>query len=287
LHRLLNWSDKGDAGDKKDENDKNGDAANGKNGDGDGNGGDDEDDDEDGMLNSDRPDFTEGSAVIGRKRLQIESGYTYTQAIGGDRGHNSHDFPELEIRYGLAERLELRLYWEGGVFDSLRDPSTGRVFRENGATDMDVGFKYALTKQDHWIPETAFISLVSAPIGSRGQSANQIDVELSYAYSWQINKKWNLAGTTGNRNTSESNDHYAKMSQSIDLTYQLSKKIAVFNEWYVLLMQRADDSRPQHYYDAGILYHVAKPVQLDWRAGTGLNAAADGFFTGCGITILR
>ena len=46
-------------------------------------------------LESDRPDFTESSATVGFRRLQIESGYTFTHAIAGDPTHDAHDLPEL------------------------------------------------------------------------------------------------------------------------------------------------------------------------------------------------
>jgi len=39
--------------------------------------------------------------------------------------------------------------------------------------------------------------------------------------------------------------------------------------------------------NAGLTYLVTPNFQLDWRAGLGLNTAADGFFTGCGFTVRR
>jgi hypothetical protein len=83
-------------------------------------------------LESDRPDFTECSSTVGYQRLQIEGGYTYTHAIAGDPTHDAHDLPELLLRYGVAERLELRLAWdEGMVFDRYTDHNSGP---ENGTS---------------------------------------------------------------------------------------------------------------------------------------------------------
>ena len=268
LHRLLNWEDKDDgAGDEKDD-DKNG------------------DDDSEDELKSDRPNFTQGSSVVPKKHLQIESGYTFTQAEGGDKGHNTHDLPELQLRYGLAERLELRLYWEGIVFNSMTDRA-GHVVTENGGTDIDLGFKYALTKQKSWRPESALIVNVSAPVGSVSQSSNQVDADISYNYSWELTKRVTLAGSTGNRNTFESNDHLSRFYQSADLEYKLTEKLSMFNEWYVLCFKDSNDNHPQHYYDGGFTYLVTPRFQLDWRAGVGLSQVSDGFFTGCGFTFLR
>ena len=69
--------------------------------------------------------------------------------------------------------------------------------------------------------------------------------------------------------------------------YKLTKKLSVFNEWYVLCPRDSDDNRPEHYYDGGFLYFVTPHCQLDWRAGVGLSETSDGFFTGCGVTFQR
>jgi hypothetical protein len=267
LHALLTWP--------KDEGDK-------ENGDG------ENSDEEEEPLESDRPDFTESSATVGYRRLQIESGYTFTQAIGGDPTHDAHDLPELLVRYGVAERLELRLAWdEGMVFDRATDRNSGRVVTENGSTDLEFGFKYALTKQDKWRPQSAIIVSVSAPVGAPSQSSRQVDTMVNYLYSWEFTKKVSLNCSTGNLWTAESCDRFSRFSQSASLEYELTKKLHIFSEWFAFLRRDSNDNRPQHYYNAGLSYLVTPNLQLDWRAGVGLNDAADGFFTGCGLVVRR
>ncbi len=239
-------------------------------------------------LESDRPDFTDSSTTVGYRRLQIESGYKYTQAIDGDPTHNAHDLPELLVRYGLAERLELRVAWdEGMVFESRRDRNTGRLVAESGSTDLDMGFKYALTQQDKWRPQSAIITAISAPVGSPELSSRQVDVLINYLYSWDFTKKLSLNCSTGSLWTAESGDHFSQFFQSASVEYELTEKLHVFNEWYVFLRRDFSDNRPQFYYDAGLTYLVTPNFQLDWEAGVGLNHAADGFFTGCGLTIRK
>jgi hypothetical protein len=239
-------------------------------------------------LESDRPDFTDSSTTVGYRRLQIESGYKYTQAIAGDLTHNAHDLPELLVRYGVAERLELRVAWdEGMLFESRRDRNTGRLVTENGSTDMDIGFKYALTQQDKWRPQSAIITAISAPVGSPELSSRQVDVQINYLYSWDFTKKLSLNCSTGSLWTAESGDHFSQLLQAASVEYELTEKLHVFNEWAVFLRRDFSDNRPQFYYDAGLTYLVTPNFQLDWEAGVGLSRAADGFFTGCGLTIRR
>jgi hypothetical protein len=265
LARLLTWPDK----DQKDEG-----------------AGDEEDKEE--PLESDRPDFTESSTTVGAKVFQIESGYTYTHGAGGDPTNNKHDLPEMLLRYGLAERLELRVAWdEGLVFDRYLDRHTGRYVTDNGLTDTEFGVKYALTKQDHWLPQTAIIAAATAPVGTFDQSSRQVDARVDYCYSWELTKKLNLACSTENVWTAESGDHFSYFAQSASLEYELTKRFHVYNEWYVLVPHAAEDNRAQNYYDGGCTYLVTPNFQLDWRAGFGLTGAADRFFTGCGLTIRR
>jgi hypothetical protein len=238
-------------------------------------------------LESDRPDFTESSTTVGDKRLQFEGGYRYTQAKGGDPSYDAHDLPELLVRYGLAERLELRIAWdEGLVFDRFVNRA-GRVFGDCGGTDMEFGFKYALTKQKKWFPQTALIVAATAPTGGAVQSSRQVDPRINYCYSWEFTKKLSLGCSTGNRCTQGSGDHFSQFFHSTSVEYELTKKLHVFNEWFLLCYFNADDNRPQHYYDAGLTYLVTPNFQLDWSAGVGLSETSDGFFTGCGVTIRK
>jgi hypothetical protein len=246
------------------------------------------DEEKDEPLESDRPDFTDSSTTVGCQRLQIEGGYSYTQAIGGDPKHDAHDLPELLIRYGVAERLELRLAWnEGIVFDRYADRATGRVVARNGGTDLYAGFKYALSKQDQWRPQSAMVVSVSAPVGSPFQSSRQVDTLINYLYSWEFTKKLSLNFSSGNLGTAESGDRFSQFSQSASIEYELTEKLHIYNEWFALFRRDSSDNHPQHYYDAGLTYLVTPNFQLDWRAGLGLNEASDGFFTGCGLTIRK
>lgn len=291
LAKIFTWPDK-DKDKDEDGKDKNGDKnGNGNGGDAkengaNGNGDEDEDEDED-KLESDRPNFTQGPSTVGYKRLQIESGYTYTQTVGGDIGHNTHDLPETLIRYGLAERLEFRLYWEGVVFDSVTDSASRRTTNQTGYTDMTIGFKYAISKQHKWLPAMSLIVDVSAPAGSPDQTSHEVDTEMIWSCSWELTKRLTLCSSTGNVSTREADEHFTQFSQSACLDYGLTEKLHVFNEWYVLCPKDSENDLPQHYYDGGITYLAAKNLQLDWRAGIGLSDTSDGFFTGVGLTFRR
>ena len=65
-----------------------------------------------GALESDRPDFTEGTCTIKPGRVQLESGYTYTRE---GSAKESHVFPELLLRAGFGLNTNAKdLFTRGG-----------------------------------------------------------------------------------------------------------------------------------------------------------------------------
>ena len=238
-------------------------------------------------LESDRPDFTEASTTVGYRRLQIESGYTYNHNRSNNVIEDIHDLPELLVRYGVAERLELRFAWQGIVLDHLTDRSSGQAVNVNGSSDLEFGVKYALSKQEAWRPRSAVIVAVTAPAGTPAYSSRQVDTEINYLYSWELSKHLSLNCSTGDTWTSITGDHQSRLFQSASVEYELTERLHAYSEWYALFPRDAVDNRPQHNYDGGFTYLVTPNFQLDWRAGLGLNDAAGGFFTGCGLTIRR
>ena len=78
------------------------------------------------------------------------------------------------------------------VFDRFTDRNSGRVVAQNGSTDLALGFKYAISKQDQWRPQSALQVEVSAPVGAAFQSSRQVDPFINYLYSWELTKKLSL-----------------------------------------------------------------------------------------------
>src|SRR5699024_7457534 len=76
----------------------------------------------DGWIETDRPSFTLASSTVPQGWLQLESGYTYSYSNypgwTAERW-NTHTFGELNLRWGLTNRLELRVLWGGTQFANV------------------------------------------------------------------------------------------------------------------------------------------------------------------------
>jgi hypothetical protein len=77
------------------------------------------------------------------------------------------------------------------------------------------------------------------------------------------------------------------IAQSLVLDWSLTKRLDVLTECYALTPSGAIDSAtgPQPFFDTGLTFKLTPNLQLDGRAGLGLNRHADQFFTGLGLSL--
>src|SRR5262245_60734814 len=73
-----------------------------------------------GEIETDRDSFTPATTTAGRGRLIVESAYSF---LDNRAVKETHSFPELVCRYGLTDRLELRLGWNYEVGGAGNDIS--------------------------------------------------------------------------------------------------------------------------------------------------------------------
>lgn len=237
-------------------------------------------------LATDRPDFTESSTTVGRGVVQLEFGYTYLYD-NDDVGSSvrEHSVGEPLLRVGVcAEWLELRVAW---AYLSQRARSFGAPDEFlTGGSDLYVGAKIGLTPQEEFLPEMAIIPGAWVPCGGDGLSDEEVLPSLNWCYTWEVSDAFSVAGNTqGNRAQDDSGEFFFLMSQSVALSYKLTEKIGSYVEWFAFFPNGAETARTQHFLDGGFTYLVNNNLQWDVRVGTGLNQAANDFFTGTGFVV--
>lgn len=236
-------------------------------------------------LATDRPDFTEASVTVGRGVAQLETGYTYFYNSDGGVSERTQSFGEPLLRYGiLADWLELRV----ALFPVQQRTRTGGESNTTAGTeDLYLGMKLGLTPQEKWLPEMALVPQMTVPTGSNNFTSGETLPGVNWLYGWDINDKLATGGSTQVNRTldAETNEAYAEWAQSWTVGYSLAENIGAYTEWFAFFPNAADTARTEHYFDCGLTYLVNNDVQLDIRAGWGLNDAATDFFTGVGLSI--
>jgi hypothetical protein len=253
--------------------------------------------DPDGPISTDRPTFTPANTVVPRGRLQFESGFTFNSETSPLMNSSVFDYPELALRYGLATRVEFRMFWLGPT--DVTGSSRRRGARVSGGiSDMEIGFKWQLLTGDKtrkWKPTTALITSATVPTStSSAVSSHTAEPVVNLIYGWSLTDKLTLAGSTGylglrhrattpggQRNISD----FQRFHQSLVAFYAVAERTTLFYEWYALMFTNSSDNRPTHFMDGGVLYRLSTNTQLDLRAGFGLSRRPDDFFTGAGFSV--
>jgi Putative MetA-pathway of phenol degradation len=112
------------------------------------------------QLTTDRPSQSDASTLVPPGYLQSEIGYTYTRDDTAGTTTNSHSAPNLLLRYGLLDELEIRFGWNGYF---RNNPNPGAV--QEGSGDGQVSAKLYLRQESGWLPETTLLAGTTLPFG--------------------------------------------------------------------------------------------------------------------------
>jgi len=225
-----------------------------------------------------RFDLGDRITALTRGRVQIEGGYTYTHDRAGGVSASQHVVPDMLLRVGLTERLELRIGWPGYVATGYRD-SLGS-YSVDETLDPNVGFMLDLFPQEGWRPQTALVASVPITLDGNPLSMSSVQPLSEILYCWYPGERWTVGGSTGMGLFELFGDHFLQFQQSVNVDYLLTERWATFAEWTVLVDSGSADDGCQHLLSGGVGFLWTERFQVGWRAGLGLNDRAPDFLTG-------
>jgi hypothetical protein len=243
-------------------------------------------------IETDRDAFTPTVKTAGRGRLIVESAYSF---IDNRRTADTHSFPEFLLRYGVSERLELRLGWNYEVGGSGNDISgagrsdaffRGPRLEEPGGAPVEgselerdsrvtYGLKAGVTEQDGWLPESALILFGQTPTSGQVSTTTGGVV---YVFGWEMPGEWRF--DVGNRYYSaiEEEDRFYVWAPSAVVRVPLDERCTVHAEYFGLVSHQKAEPFRNHYVSFGGSYLVTPDLEVGMRGGWGLNEdAARGF----------
>lgn len=216
-------------------------------------------------------------ASVTRGRVQIEGGYSFVSDTIGGAGATQHTVPDLLLRVGLTERLEVRVGWPGWVSTTY-----GGSLSASSSTDTlepNVGFMYDLWRQDGWVPQTAVLAAVPITLEGNPFSMSGLQPLSQMLYCWYLTDRLTAGGATGVALFRVSGDNFVQWQQSLNLDYLLTDRVGTFAEWEVLIDSGSDDDGAGHLLGGGFSLLWTDSLQVSWRAGLGLNDRAPDFLT--------
>jgi hypothetical protein len=236
-------------------------------------------------LESDRPDFTEGSSTVTAGHLQIEGGYSYVYNDNSEGRSESHTLPLLLLRAGIKDDLELRIAWEGYTNQSLRSDGQSE-FVSQGGTDFSVGIKHRMYTEEGALPDISFIAELGIPAGAKATTADEVEPALKLIWAHSLPGDFSLAGNINFSGPVEDSQRFFETAASIALAVPLNATIGTYVEYFGFYPGRdAPERSSMNFLNGGFTYGVTENLQLDVLAGFGLNDQADDFFTGLGFAL--
>jgi hypothetical protein len=239
--------------------------------------------DEERPIDPDRPHFPESATAVGKGRVVLESGYTFSEKGSA----TSQSFPEALLRVGLfADWFELRI--GQNVLDEERTGpgARGSAF---GATDLYLGVKVALVEQRGFLPAIALIPQMTVPTGSRALTADRVLPGLNVDGAWEVVEGLFNVEVLVATNQVADDIHRSHVEVATGLTGALHVTLALeaFLEWDAAYPAGSDrpGSGPRHSAVGGLVYFVSKDVAVDVRVGAGLSSRAPDLLVGAGFAV--
>lgn len=234
-------------------------------------------------IETDRDSFTPATTTAGADRLIGEAAYSF---VDNRSVAETHSYPELLLRQGVDDWLELRLGWNYEV-GGAGSPVSGNVPSDFGeeatiesAGRLLYGAKASLTEGDAWIPSSAVILQGFTPT-----SGETTDTEISatYVFGWTgpAESVWDTAIRYST--SSEDEDAFNVWAPSTVVKIPLGERWKAHAEYFGIFTQNRGDDSVQHFVSPGAHYLITPDVEVGVRVGWGLNDDAPAFFSNAGL----
>jgi len=222
-------------------------------------------------IATDRPQITNSSIVVPCGSVQLENGVQET----GNGGQRSYDLPETSVRFGIANKTELRLSAPNYFFNS----DTGAGFA-SGLGDLSMGFKQQLGPIRGF--DISLIPSLSLPTGANLISSHGYDPAVQLPWSRSLTKNWTAAGQFAVMWPTESARHNTTGQASLYFDRQLTQPWDAYVEYSGSFPQRGG---PLHTIGFGTAYKPTPHQQLDLHCNFGLSAAVPDHSIGLGYSV--
>lgn len=207
------------------------------------------------LIDADRPGLADTSTVIGRGRIQIESGLQWEPSDG----EHSFFFPTL-FRVGLSDRFEARL--EGNGFAWV--DADGE--RQSGLTPLSIGAEAVLLHLDGRRPGVGLIGRVFPAWGTGGFESNRVTGDVRLAADWAFADRLSLNPNLGIGWYEGVERNFTTVLFAVTLTYAPRPNVA----WFIDTGGQSTESEggvASAIVDAGVAYIPRQNWQFDISAG--------------------
>lgn len=238
-----------------------------------------EDEDE---IETDRDSFTLATTLVGRRRFVFESAYSF---IDNRRVAETHSLPELLLRFGLTDRIELRFgtnYEVGGagnpISANIPDDFDEEAELEEEA-NVTYGVKFQLTEQGELRPRTALVVQGFTPVAGK---SNDTHFATTLVGGWTFANEWTWDSALRYSTGSLEDDSFSVWTPSTVVKIPVGERWKAHMEYFGVFSAGRTKESVQHFFSPGVHYLITPDWELGVRVGWGLNDQSPNFFANVG-----
>ncbi|HOZ97004.1 MAG TPA: transporter [Niabella sp.] len=209
------------------------------------------------IINTDRPDQSDGVNTVPKSWVQIENGLTFGKKTF---------INNFMLRYGIAQSTEVRLLLDAG-----------RELGVQGLKPLGLSVKQRLVQQKKLLPAITLVGyLFYEKLAGKRFQGNGLPYEIKLAFENECSDQFSLGYNIGSSN------HFQTTSITLGLGYAPLDKLSTFAEYFSAFTSQ----RPEHNIDIGILFRVSTKLQLDMAGGHSIFDTDHRFFASAGVSYL-
>lgn len=163
------------------------------------------------------------------------------------------------------------------------DADSSRRARLSREYTLAYGVKIGITRQDEWVPRTAFILQGFTPTGGSTGTSTATQLVATLAAGWDLSNRWRFDAAIRYGTESEEGDHFNQWAPSAVLKVPFGEKWAAHAEYFALFTTGKEQNTSKHFFSPGLHYLVTPDLEVGFRLGWGLNTLCARFFANVGV----
>ncbi|HET8871734.1 MAG TPA: transporter [Aquabacterium sp.] len=224
-------------------------------------------------ITTDRPGLVESSTVVGEGHTQVEASVALNRETEGSPRNRTYSTPTL-IRYGISDRLELRLEADGLMQSTQWDGGVKSIDR--GTSDLSFGIKWRMPTpaEGESGPSTAWLLHVDAPTGTKPFHGQGMRPSVRYVAEWDFDE-WSVGMMPGIYvEHNDANKRYVGSIFAVTVGKELTDQLRTFVEFAGQQLTSPKNGGNVVVIDTGLTYLLSDRVQLDCAFSKGISHAA-------------
>lgn len=229
---------------------------------------------EEDKISTDRPDFLTGPDVVGKGRLQIESGALVQRDDVNNLRARTVTTPTL-LRFGITEALELRLETDGRVRTRETAMATQGTVHDGGWADASVGIKWNSHKGsgETGAPAIGWVFEAEMPSGSQPFRGRGVRPAVIGALQFELANDIDIGVNAGAKyDNDDGAGRFWSGTLGAGLSKGLTDRVKLLGEVVAQQIARKKYGGNVVIADVAMTYLLTNSVQLDVLVGRGLTS---------------